>query len=158
MRSSPPILAARPRRPRSPKWPTLFSRTWSGVKPLPWSAMLRNTAPERYSRRTAIVVGPACRTALVIASWAILRRWCWVAEGRGAAVPDTEISILEAPEPAEHHREPEVDVGGGGVDAELDAQRRSPLELGPQLALGDEVDGARGQELELAVDAHGRRP
>ena len=64
--------------------------------------------------------------------------------------------ILEAAQPAEHHREPEMDVGGGQVDAELDAQRgANRLELLPQLGLGDDVDSARGQQLDLAVDVHG---
>ena len=52
---------------------------------------------------------------------------------------------------------PEVDVGGGRVDAELDAQRRAAFELGAQLGRRDDVDRARGQQLELAVDVHGRR-
>ena len=71
--------------------------------------------------------------------------------------------VLEQPQPAKHDREPEVDVGRGRVDAELDPQRPAGLELRPQLVLGDDVDRARGQQLELPVyigcsDVHdGRR-
>ena len=34
---------------------------------------------------------------------------------------------------------------------------RAALELLAQLRLGDDVDGARGEQLELAVDVHGGR-
>ena len=65
-------------------------------------------------------------------------------------------AVLEHAQPAQHDREPEMDVGGGRVDAELHPQRRAALDLGAQLGFGDDVDGVRGQELELAVDVHER--
>ncbi len=63
--------------------------------------------------------------------------------------------VLEQPQPAQHDREAEVDVGGGRVDAQLHPQRAPRLELRPQLRLGDDVDRARGQQLHLAIDVHG---
>ena len=62
--------------------------------------------------------------------------------------------ILEQPQPPQHHREPEVNVGRRRVDAELHPQRRTPLELRTQLGFGDDVDRIRGQQLDLAVDVH----
>ena len=63
-------------------------------------------------------------------------------------------AVLEHAQPAQHDREPEMDVGGGRVDAELHPQRRAALDLGAQLGFGDDVDRVRGQELELPVDVH----
>ena len=80
-----------------------------------------------------------------------------VADLRGEVADDQHgdvAEVLEQAQPAQHDREPEVDVGGGRVDAELHAQRRAALELLAQLGLGDDVDRARGQQLA----AGGRRP
>ena len=65
--------------------------------------------------------------------------------------------ILEQPQPAQHHGEPEVDVGRGRVDAELDPQRPCRGRASLQLLLGDDVDRAGGEELQLAVDVHEER-
>ncbi len=66
--------------------------------------------------------------------------------------------VLEESQPPQHDREAEMDVGGGGVDAELHAERPAPLELRAQVAGRDEVDGSGAEQLELAVDVHDRRP
>ena len=63
--------------------------------------------------------------------------------------------VLKLAQFAEHDGEPEVDVGGGGIDAELDPQRSAPFELLRQIAARDDIDRARGQQLELAIDVHG---
>ncbi len=65
--------------------------------------------------------------------------------------------VLEQPQPPEHDREAEVEVGGGRVDAELDPQRPLGGQLLAQLVRGDDVDRARGEQLHLAVDVHGGR-
>ena len=54
--------------------------------------------------------------------------------------------VLELTQLPQHDRETEVDVGGRGVDAQLDAQRCAPLELASQLAFTDDVDRTRGQD------------
>ncbi len=69
----------------------------------------------------------------------------------------TMAEVLEQPQPPQHDREAEVEVGGGGVDAELDPQRPVGGELLAQLLFGDDVDRARGEQLHLAVDVHGGR-
>ena len=60
--------------------------------------------------------------------------------------------LLELAELAQHDREAEVDVGRGGVDAELDAQRPAGGELAPEVVLGDEVDRAGADDAQLLVD------
>ena len=60
--------------------------------------------------------------------------------------------LLELAELAQHDREPEVDVGRGGVDAELDPQRAPGAELAAEVGLGDEVDRAGADDAELLVD------
>src|SRR5206468_12794371 len=65
--------------------------------------------------------------------------------------------ILEQPQSAQHDGEAEVEVGRGGVDTELDPQRTAGRELLAELVCGDDVDGAGGQQLHLAVDVHDDR-
>ena len=60
--------------------------------------------------------------------------------------------LLELAQLAQHDREPEVDVGRGRVDAELDPQRTAGAELAPEVGLGDEVDRAGAQDAQLLVD------
>ena len=61
--------------------------------------------------------------------------------------------LLELAELAQHDREAEVQVGGRRVDAELGPQRGVAPELAAQVRLGDDVDGARGENVKLLVDA-----
>ncbi len=49
---------------------------------------------------------------------------------------------------------PEVEVGRGGVEADLDRERLAPRELGAQGLRGDHVHAALGEVGEVAVDAH----
>ena len=65
--------------------------------------------------------------------------------------------LLEALELAEHHGVAQVDVGRGGIHAELDAQRRSILakrhrEALAQLVLAVELDRALAHHGELTLD------
>ena len=81
-----------------------------------------------------------------------------VADLRGEVADDEHrdvAQLLELAELAEHDREPEVDVGGGGVDPELGPQRAAGRELAPEVGLGDEVDRAGAEDAELFVDADG---
>jgi len=83
-----------------------------------------------------------------------------ITDHRGEVADDQHgdvTEVLEAAQPAQHDREAQVDVGGGWVDAELHPQRPAGLELLPQLGLGDHVDRAHGEQLDLTVDVHGRR-
>ena len=54
---------------------------------------------------------------------------------------------------------PEMEIGSRGVEAHLDHQRLTgrprALELGAELVLLDQVDGAAAQELELLLDGSG---
>ena len=61
--------------------------------------------------------------------------------------------LLELAELAQHDREAEVQVGRRGVDPELGPQRGVAPELAAQVGLGDDVDGAGGEDAELLVDA-----
>ncbi len=65
-------------------------------------------------------------------------------------------AVLEHAQAPDRDRVPEVEVGGGWVDAELHAQRRTALDLLAELGFGDDVDGVGGQELHLPVDVHER--
>ena len=49
--------------------------------------------------------------------------------------------VLPLAQPVEHDREAEMDVGGGRVDAELDAQRPAELQLPLELAFRENVHG-----------------
>ena len=57
--------------------------------------------------------------------------------------------VLELAELVEDHGVAQMDVGGRGVDAELDAQRAALAlgegELGLESAVGEHVDGADGK-------------
>ena len=63
--------------------------------------------------------------------------------------------VLKMFELAQHHRVPEMQVGCGGIDAELDAQRlaRNPraFELGAQLFFRNDFGGAFAQRRDLLV-------
>ena len=63
--------------------------------------------------------------------------------------------LLELAELAQHDREAEMDVGGGGVDPELGPQRTAGRELAAEVGLGDEVDRAGAEDADLFVDADG---
>ena len=65
--------------------------------------------------------------------------------------------VLELAQLAEHDREAEVNVGGGGIDAELHPQGRASFELAAELGLADEVDGPRANDPYLLVDRRHRR-
>ena len=84
-----------------------------------------------------------------------------VADHRGEVADDQHrdvAEILEEPQSPQHDREAEVEVGGGGVDAELDPQRPVGRELLAELLFGDDVDGAGRQQFHLAVGVHDGRP
>ncbi len=69
---------------------------------------------------------------------------------------DLVAEILKVAQLAQDHGVPEVEIGGGRIEPELDPQRRAagprPLELGPQLALDDDVRRAAPEDTELLVD------
>ena len=58
--------------------------------------------------------------------------------------------ILEIAQLAQDHRVPEVEIGRGGVEPQLDLQRRASLaralELGAQLRLDDDVGRAASED------------
>ena len=70
--------------------------------------------------------------------------------------------VLELAELVEDDGVAEVDVGGGGVDAELDAQRPAlPLgkvELGLERAFGKHLDGADHEVVDEAAVGHRMEP
>ena len=51
---------------------------------------------------------------------------------------------LEVGQPSQHDREAQVDVGRSRVDAELDAERATELELPLEPAVGQDGDGVAG--------------
>ncbi len=57
--------------------------------------------------------------------------------------------VLELAQLAQHDRVAEVDVGRGGIDAQLDPQRPPLGQLLLQPALGERVDGVAGEEAGL---------
>src|SRR5205814_4614090 len=78
-----------------------------------------------------------------------------VADHRGEVTEDQHRDmpeVLEQPQPPQHHGEAQMDVGRGRVDAELDPEWSPALQLGAQLRGRDDVDRARGEQLELAID------
>ncbi len=64
--------------------------------------------------------------------------------------------VLEVAQLLEHHGVPQVQVGRGRVEAELDLERRGgppgALELGPQLGVHDDLGGAPADAGELLID------
>ena len=74
-----------------------------------------------------------------------------VADDQDRDVP----AVLEEPEPPEDDRETEMNVRGGGVDAELDSQRLAPTELDRELGGRDHVDRVGGEQRHLGFDVHG---
>ena len=62
--------------------------------------------------------------------------------------------LLEVAQLVDHHRVPEVQVGGGGIQPQLDAQRRAARELFRELALDDQLLGAALDQRERFLDRH----
>ena len=59
---------------------------------------------------------------------------------------DRVAQVLELAQLAQHDRVPEVDVGCGGIDAELGAQRPPLGQLLLEPPLGERIDGIAGEE------------
>ena len=57
--------------------------------------------------------------------------------------------ILELAHLAQRHRMTEVQIGAGGVHAQLDVERFAPLELFQKLLFGDDVRRARFDDTQL---------
>jgi hypothetical protein len=64
--------------------------------------------------------------------------------------------ILEVAELSQHHRVPQMKIGGGRVESELDPKRGTraagALELLDELGLHDDVGGPSADDLKLLVD------
>ena len=133
-----------------------------GAEPLGVAADLEAVGRHVEDAAGLLDVGLRVRVDLFLAQARAGRRLARrVADHRGEVAEDQHrdvAEILEQAQPAQHHGEPEVDVGRRRVDAELDPQRLAAFELLAQLGRRDDVDRARGQQLELAIDVHGRRP
>ena len=63
--------------------------------------------------------------------------------------------LLEVLHLPDHDRVAEVDVGRGGIEADLDRQRLAARELRLQIVAFDEVDRPLAEEVELFVESHG---
>jgi hypothetical protein len=57
--------------------------------------------------------------------------------------------LLELAQFLEDDAVAEVEVGGGGIDAEFGAERGAALEFLEQFALAEDAGGAAGEDLEL---------
>ena len=62
-------------------------------------------------------------------------------------------TLLKAAQGAKHHRVPEVDIGAGRIQAQLDAQPVPALEARPQVLAIDDLDRARRHGFPLARQA-----
>ena len=60
--------------------------------------------------------------------------------------------VLRLAQLVQHHRVPEVDVGRGRVEAELDAQRLAAGELLRELRLDEELVRAAPEDVEVPRD------
>ncbi len=85
-----------------------------------------------------------------------------VADARRVVADDEHgdvTGVLELAQLVEDDRVPQVDVGRGGVDAELDAQRPALAlgagKLGGEGSRGQHLDGAYGQVVDEALVGHG---
>ena len=75
-----------------------------------------------------------------------------IADQRGAVADDEGYAmaeVLELAHLAQRHGMAEVQVGGGGVDAELDVQRHALGELRLELLHRHDLHGSRGDDLQL---------
>ena len=66
--------------------------------------------------------------------------------------------FLEGSEDIEHHQVADVEVGSGGVQAELDPQPLSSLEAGAQMVLDVDLDRAFAQRGEESGAQDATRP
>ena len=73
----------------------------------------------------------------------VLERPLGIADARGVVADDQHdlvAGVLELAQLAEHDAVAEVQIGAGGIDAELDAQRPAQRQLALELAVGKRVD------------------
>lgn len=78
-----------------------------------------------------------------------------VADQRGAVADDegdVVAQVLELTHLAQGHGMAQVQVGAGGIDAELDVEGLALLKLLAKVGLGDDLSGARGDDTHLLVD------
>ena len=92
----------------------------------------------------------------------LLARGIADAGGEAADQEDHPVAeLLEVPHLAQQHRVAQVEVGRGGVEAGLHGQRLAglarPLELGAELRLVDQVDGAAPEQRHLLFDGRNSR-
>src|SRR5438552_10638174 len=88
-----------------------------------------------------------------------LRAAARIAEHAGKVADDDDdlvAQVLEVSELSQDHRVSEMKIGGGGIQPQLDLQRRAgaprSLELLSELGLDDDVGGTAPDDLELLID------
>ena len=78
-----------------------------------------------------------------------------IADQRGAVADDkgdVVAQVLELAHLAQRHGMAQVQVGAGGVDAELDVEGLALLKLLAKVGLGNDLRGARGDDTHLLVN------